>query len=180
MRSLCLGLFILVLGCDSNNPVSSVRSIERLMIGTWVVPTPFIVEDGIIDFADWRHIVFEADGTFVAPWGIGGPDLPEFKGSYWVNGAYLGARGVGGDDGEARVHVQFVFLQTTSWSDPEAIGLQITHILPEYITSLGYDLEKMSSGDVQAVLKRLNENRPSNDVMGQVRTFHKAQRGLNL
>jgi len=181
MRPLFLSLICLILfGCNSENSVSSARSIERLMIGTWVVPNPFVVDEGPIDFADWRHIVFDSDGTFDAPWGIGGPDLHEFNGSYWVNGPFLGARGVGGVEGQGRIHVQFVYLELTSWNDPEALGLQITHILPDYITSLGFDLDAMSSGGVQDVLKRLNDTAPPTNALGQVRTFHKAQRILNL
>ncbi|MFT5369155.1 MAG: hypothetical protein ACI8V2_004129 [Candidatus Latescibacterota bacterium] len=167
--------FLLVLsGCDSNNPASSTRSLERLIVGTWVVPvTSFVIEE----FEDWRHIIFSPDGTFSAPWGLGGPRLPEFKGQFWAKGGYVGARGVGGAEGEGRAYVQFAQVELMQWTDPDALGLQVIQILPEYIVSLGYgNVDEMSSGDVQKALDQLNKRTLSADALGDVRVFQKVER----
>ena len=178
--SFLFAFLVLLWGCDSNNPTSSTRSIERLIVGTWVVPnTSFVIEE----FEDWRHIIFNPDGTFSAPWGLAGPRLPEFNGHFWAKGNYVGTRGVGGSLGiggappEGGLHVQFAHVELTQWTDPEALGLQITHILPEYISSLGYgNIDDMSSGDVQKALDKLNDNAPGAEALGDVRVFQKVAR----
>jgi len=175
-RVSCLfSLLLLLSGCDSDNPVSSSRSFERLIVGSWVVPNPaFFVEE----FEDWRHIIFEADGTFLAPWGIGGPRLLEFTGKYWVHGRFLGTRGVGGAEGEGALHVQFAELSFSEWKDPDALGLIITEIRTEYIASLGKPPEGMSSDDVQDMLKKLNDTPPPPDALGTVYTYQKVSRPI--
>lgn len=178
--SFLFSFLVLLSGCDSNNPTSSTRSLERLIVGTWVVPNnSFVIEE----FEDWRHIIFNPDGTFSAPWGLAGPRLPEFKGNFWAKGNYVGTRGVGGSlgvggaPGEGRLHVQFARVELTQWTDPDALGLQITQIFPEYIVSLGYNsVDDMSSGDVEKALDKLNERAPSADALGDVRVFQKVER----
>lgn len=178
--SFLFSFLVLLSGCDSNNPTSSTRSLERLIVGTWVVPnTSFVIEE----FEDWRHIIFKPDGTFTAPWGLAGPRLPEFNGNFWVQGNYVGTRGVGGSLGiggappEGALHVQFAHVELFQWTDPEALGLRITQILPEYIESLGYArIDAMSSDDVQKALGQLNDRSPGAEAFGDVRGFQKVER----
>ncbi|MBT3601813.1 MAG: hypothetical protein HN521_01995 [Candidatus Latescibacteria bacterium] len=172
--SFLFSFLLLLSGCDSNNPTSSTRSLERLIVGTWGVPTTsFVIEE----FEDWRHIIFSPDGTFSAPWGLAGPPLPEFKGNFWSNGNYVGTKGVGGAEGEGRTYVQFAHVELTQWTDPEALGLQVTQILPEYIVTLGYnDVDEMSSGDIQKALDKLNDRTLGSEAMGDVRVFQKVER----
>jgi hypothetical protein len=63
------------------------------------------------------------------------------------------------------------------WTDPDALGLQVIQILPEYIVSLGYgNVDEMSSGDVQKALDQLNKRTLSADALGDVRVFQKVER----
>ena len=65
----------------------------------------------------------------------------------------------------------------TQWTDPEALGLQVTQILPEYIVTLGYnDVDEMSSGDIQKALDKLNDRTLGSEAMGDVRVFQKVER----
>lgn len=167
--------------CDRDNTVSSSRSLERLVVGTWMLPDPFnSVFQGL---EGWRHIIFKPDGAFVAPGGIAGARLPEYKGNYWVVGNYLGAKGVGGalgtgnSVGEGRVHVQFARLDMQEGQSTEALGLTITEILPEHIITLGNSSpDEMSSGDIQDILRKFNETPPPMDVFGEVRSYQKISR----
>ena len=176
MWILCIALAILPLfGCGTENSASSTRSLERLLVGTWVIPnTDFVTEE----FEDWVSIIFEADGTFTAPWGLAGRLVREYQGSYWQSGNYIGTRGVA--PGEPGVLLKFARITSLEWTGEPVpgMGIEITEIKDEYITDqLGFGpLRDVPSGKVQDILNRLNKTSPPADVLGPSRTYLKIER----
>ena len=176
MRFLSLVLLIVTLaGCSRDNSVSSTRALSRQLIGTWVLPNQDFTTE---EFEDWVSIIFKSDGTFIAPWGLAGPLVREYKGSYWQQDDFIGTRGIGGV-GETGILVKFAKLQTTQWTgEPAAgIGLVVTEITDDYvITQLGYgELEGMSSGKIKEVLNKLNNNTVPPDALGTSKTYIKIE-----
>jgi len=176
MRLLSIVLIVLTLsGCSRENTVSSARALGRQIVGTWVIPNQDFTTE---EFEDWVSIIFKADGTFTAPWGLAGPLVREYKGNYWQQGGYVGTRGVGGV-GEGGILVKFARLQTTPWTgEPaEGLGLIVTEVKDNFIISqLGFgDLEAMPSGRVQDVLNKLKDTTVPSDALGTSRTYIKIE-----
>ena len=186
MRNLPICILIaLAFGCNSDNSISSSRSIERLIVGTWVDPTETFVED----FGAWVSIIFKADGTFIAPWGLTGNQLKEYQGpqnqsdeiparayqgTYISDGNFIGARGLGTGDIEA----EFVRIERTEVTGPPAsgIGLIITEVKNAYIeTQLGLNLENIASGKIFDVLSKLNKASLPAEALGVPRTYLKIE-----
>jgi|ETNmetMinimDraft_23_1059889.scaffolds.fasta_scaffold79491_1 hypothetical protein len=176
MRLFFTCLFFLTLsGCTRENTVSSTRALDRLIVGTWVVPNQDFVTE---EFEDWVSIIFKSDGTFIAPWGLAGSLVREYKGSYWQKGEFVGTRGVGGI-GEGGVLAKFAHLETIEWTgEPtEGMGLIVTEIRDDYVvTQLGYaTLENMAADKIQDVLNKLNDTTVPPDALGTGRTYIKIE-----
>jgi hypothetical protein len=168
-------LFLTLSGCARENTVSSARALDRIIIGTWVVPNQDFTTE---EFEDWVSIIFKSDGTFIAPWGLAGTLVREYKGSYWQKGDFIGTRGVGGV-GEGGVLAKFARLETIDWrGDPaDGLGLIVTEIKDDYIaTQLGYGtLENMAASKIQGALDKLNDTTVPPDALGTGRTYIKIE-----
>ena len=176
MRPLTLCFIILILsGCGTDNPASSVRSLDRLLVGTWVSPRP---GNFIEEFEDMVSIIFRANGTLVAPWGLAGRLVREYRGNYWQKGAFIGARGTGGT-GEPGVIVKFARLEFAEWPEApaEGLGLHITEVLDEFVeTQLGFGpVAGMPSDKVKSVVDRLNSAALPPEAFGLTRPYLKIE-----
>lgn len=176
MRLICLCLAVLTFtSCSRDNTVSSTRALSRQIVGTWVIPNQDFATE---EFEDWVSIIFKADGTFTAPWGLAGPLVREYKGNYWQQDNFVGTRGVGGL-GEGGILVKFARLQTTQWTgEPaEGIGLVVTEIKDDFVmTQLGFgELEGMSSDKIQEIINKLNKTTIPPDALGTSRTYIKIE-----
>lgn len=135
-------LAILMAGCLSEDP-ASFRSVDQLVIGLWTFPN--------LDGGD-PTVDLNPTGEFAASNGVPGATVLSYEGRYWQGDGVLAFRGFGANRGGG-VTVQFVAYRVV---ESPGVTLTLIEIDDGFVRELAgvEDLNALSNGDVQNVLRR--------------------------